>query len=193
MNGETKNHSILAIVSELALLLGIYTYFTGWVYSYYFFHSFDITLGSLDIPLYYFIVYSFSVYYSILGGIVFVVLGGLTWTLRRRPQVLYLFLILAFPIVFETARHEAFKTANQIRFAVNNDRTAVWLSDDALGKVDPDFVWANGNNRLRLLTETNTQVILFYQAPTLGNAVPFASVYQIDKSKVLLVRKNLAP
>ncbi len=46
-------------VQHTALILAIYCYFAGWVYTYHLFSHFGLTLSAIDIPVYYFFMYSY--------------------------------------------------------------------------------------------------------------------------------------
>lgn len=47
-------------LKTIALFAGIYCYFTGWTYAYYMLNHFGISHTSIEIPTYYFIIYSGS-------------------------------------------------------------------------------------------------------------------------------------
>lgn len=58
---STESGNLLSILRNVIFFIALYLYFIGWLYAYYVFSHFGISLDSVDIPFYYFFVYSYSV------------------------------------------------------------------------------------------------------------------------------------
>lgn len=122
----------LPTLKEAAFFAAVYLYFAGYVYIYYYYNSFGISLNALDIPIYYFFVYAFNVFVSLkrwgvwryaLGAqwAVILVIGILSvvtmivlrkWKLRVLVVAL---LILLFPMTFSFALKAGESDAANVR------------------------------------------------------------------------------
>src|SRR2546426_8070906 len=117
------------IVRTGLLILSIYAYFAGWLYAFYFFDHLGLSLNSIDIPAYYFFVYSYFLLpqqlslYVVLnflaGGVVLT--GLIAWHFWGRAH--WLFAIVAILIlsvlvpakIFASARAEGVYQARRLR------------------------------------------------------------------------------
>src|ERR1700722_16567066 len=114
----------LSFVRNIVFVFALYLYFAGWLHAYYFFLRFGISLNAVDIPAYYFFIYSYSVFGTGWGLliffliIVFLVLG-LKWEAKRAHIVLVIFILL-FPAVFYAARAAGQKDASKKRSGSSN-------------------------------------------------------------------------
>src|SRR4051812_28784413 len=71
-------------LAKLAIVVAFYLYFAGWVYASSMFSEFGISLGVTDIPAYYFIVYSYSVFFrSVWGWLVLLSIASCWYVLGR--------------------------------------------------------------------------------------------------------------
>lgn len=54
-------NTYLSNLRNVTFFIAVYLYLAGFVYQYYLYRHLGISLGSLDIPFYYFFVYSYTV------------------------------------------------------------------------------------------------------------------------------------
>ncbi len=104
------NRHTLAILRDLVFIIAIYFYFMGWAYAFYLFNHFGISLNSINIPFYYFFVYSYSVIMDFPAIIVAVVALIVIYLITScapiylRKWSLALLLIILFPTFFWIAK-----------------------------------------------------------------------------------------
>src|SRR5215469_13334165 len=62
--GSNRRHPapLLRVIQDAVLPLAIYLYFTGFMYVYSLYNDLGIGLGGVDIPVYYFFIYSTNVF-----------------------------------------------------------------------------------------------------------------------------------
>ena len=60
---ESGERDFLSTLKNTVFVIAVHLYFAGWIYNFYLYKHFGINLGSLNIPFYYFFVYSFTVIY----------------------------------------------------------------------------------------------------------------------------------
>ncbi len=182
--------SSLSALKDIIAPLAVYAYFGGWIYAYYFYSSFGVRLYSLDIPAYYFIAYSFSVFYTVLGFIFIAMTGAAAAGLSQRPVALALCFLVLFVGDFYVARREGINSAYDQRFSTNDhERVILTFKQGAENSNLVDLRSNNDANRLRLLTETKDRIILFYQPPKIGKSIPLLMVYDLSKSDLLQIKR----
>jgi hypothetical protein len=49
-----EQRNLLSTLRDISLICGVYLYFIGWTYEFYFFSHFGISLAAVEIPVYYF-------------------------------------------------------------------------------------------------------------------------------------------
>jgi hypothetical protein len=208
-NNETSGKSeTLAILRNATVIVAIYLYFTGWVYAYFVYQNhFGVSFSSLEIPVYYFFVYSYTVIdyaflllSSYLGSdpialpavLVFLALN-LVFILQSiqanaYKYVLILILISVFPLTFYLARNTAIDVAIKMRTGQARKIEFV-LKKDSRQTFPRNFLTANKKGNLRLLIQTKERFIVFHQPP--GLLLTSANVYDVPRSEVLLARVEI--
>ncbi len=188
-----ENHDLLAILRNVIFIIAVYFYFMGWTYAYYLFNHFGISLNSVDIPFYYFFVYSYSVITDILT-IITVVAAIIVFYLVTSFAPIYLkkwalalILIVLFPIFFSVAKERADKEALYKRMGFAKTITFVFKKD-AIKFYPKEFINANNRSKLKILTQTNDRYYVIYQPPGEGRAIPYGFTYDIARTDVLLAR-----
>jgi len=191
-----KPPTLFSMIRDVALLVGIYAYFSGWIYVFSYYRQFDVPLNHLDIPSYYFIVYAFSALYNFWGVLIvlFALLTLVFFARRERPHpiIVPLVLLLLFPILFRHASNEAVNDAYEDRFSSDNDRVVLSFRAETEKNYPSELVANNNANRLRFLTEGKDFVVVFYQPPGEGGATPLLLVYDISKQDLAGVKKLIA-
>jgi hypothetical protein len=150
--------SLLTALKEVSFFVAIYLYFTGFIYIYYFFDSFGISIRSVDTPVYYFFVYSYNVLTGIQEvswgavlkqrplwtsiGVIVVVAAILVFLRRTRSKQIILMaaLVVLFPIVFSLARATAKNDALGIRTGLSAKEITFVLKKEASGQTSPQLV-----------------------------------------------------
>ncbi|MGA2739747.1 MAG: hypothetical protein ABSG65_20185 [Bryobacteraceae bacterium] len=189
---------LLGAAAAALSVVGVYDYFTGWVYAYFYYKDFGVSLLSLDMPLQYFFTYSYTVVNTGRGATLIVVLLGAVYMYavkRLGISGLIGLLIVAFPLLFLAARSVShiesartrtlraipvrllFKNPEQARFAKAADKATASTSLS-----DPELLDVNKRGNLNLLLETRDRLIVFYQPSSLGGSMPEAYVFSLMRS-----------
>ena len=195
-------------IRDVLLIIGIFLFFTGWIYVYYYYDYFGISFSSVEVDYTSYIVYSFIVCssFSYIPLLVLLALAAAYYFwIKKSVFSTIICSILLFPGLFLLAQKAAFADAAKTRLAVSGMREIqfVFRSDaDVLGyKNTPDSL--GGLNRLvkndvpviknavkvpmRLLGENDNCFILLNQPPQLAGIpdLPVGCVYFINKKDVL--------
>lgn len=183
------------MVRNWIFIFAIYSYFTGWVYAYYLFSHFGLSLNAVEIPAYYFFMYAyfalppFSVVNVGLGvvigavAVVLLYLGGRQWFQWLTGVVL----LGLFPILFYVARGEAEREATRMRVDQPHPVTFV-LKKEVTALFPKELIKVNQEGRLRMLTETKDRFYVLYQPRGEEAEIPYAYAYGIAKSDIALAK-----
>jgi hypothetical protein len=117
-----EEKSTLTVYRDTAFLAAIYLYFSGWIYVYYYFNYFGISIRQIDIELYYLFIYSSNIfiYYKnqwIVVAIIFAILlifnllYGQRLSKPFKKAFMIAALILAFPIIYSISKDVAIAEA----------------------------------------------------------------------------------
>ena len=180
--------------SAVLLYLSIFAYFTGFVYAYYFYRHFGISITSTEIPVYYFFLYSFNIvpryWWAILLGIcAFAII--IAFVPFKRNKLLAVLVIVVMPFLcfaalfgfaVDTADSEAIRT----RTGITSDVIQLVFRSDAKNSYPPSLIKANDSHSLLLLTQTSDEIVVIRQPDVEGDEFPNANVFQISKDDVLL-------
>jgi hypothetical protein len=190
---------LLTILKDLAILVSVYLYFTGWVYHYYLFTHFGVSLSSLDIPIYYFFIYSQPVIYEnkiwyIFATVIFILILLLSKYVAKRitkdsteakKKELELskwgiisLLVFLLPLSFHLARRTAITRALSMRNGYAQKISFIF-KQDANGKYPEEFINANGSGKLRLLNQTKDRFFVFYQPKSEEPEMPYGYSYVV--------------
>src|ERR1035438_4908527 len=105
-----SNKFSIGDLRDLLIIGGSFFFFTGWIYIYYFYDYFGISLSLVSIDYSTFIVYSFVVmisYYGLpLAGVITLVLSYRLW-LKKYVTLMVLVALLLFPGLFVLAKSVA--------------------------------------------------------------------------------------
>lgn len=164
----------------------------GWTYAFYLFNHFGISLNSVDIPFYYFFVYSYSVISDISAIIAVVVTLIVIPLVTFAPMylkkwALTLILIVLFPIFFGIAKEKASTDALYIRMGYAKKVIFVFKKD-TIKFYPKEFLNANNQGNLKILTQTNDRFYVIYQPQGEGKAIPCGYTYDISRSDILLAK-----
>ena len=184
------------VLRDVAIIVGAYLYFTGWLYAYYFFEGFGVALNIVDIPVYYFFIYSYNVLMSFWGVVVVVAAGiAAIVTAQYGPRwAVAAMLVLAFPSLFYVARNQAtvdargarLKDARRIVFQLKNEES-----------FPAAFRNHNDGLELKLLVQTKERYLVFRQSTEDRRSgiphddLPIGYTYDVRKEDVSLATIRL--
>jgi hypothetical protein len=181
----------LATLKKSVFFIAVYLYFIGWLYAYYIFDCFGISLNSVDIPFYFFIVYSFTV--IALNKLWFILMLGCLFAMNfikssvTQKTILTLFLVVLFPVLFYLTYESAKKEAIQIRLGDAKIISFIF-SDNAVSHYPQEFINNNANENLMLFAQTKDYFYVFSQKRGDNRIpeIPRGNIYVIPKTNILL-------
>jgi hypothetical protein len=184
--GRSLERSLISLAKLLAFP-ALYLFFTGFLYAYYYFASFGISLRNVDSSFNSYLVYSLSVFFQhAFVTLLLLVFFGVLVVRFRRTSILLCFLLLLFPVLFMLARATGEGRAIALRNGTIGHRVRVLLKEPE--KYSAGFVAIAQSNELILVTETEKQFYVmlqkYPQQPV--HILPFASVYEISKDSIAL-------
>jgi hypothetical protein len=198
---RNENHDLLSLLRNVIFIIAVYIYFVGWIYAFYLFEHFGIALNSVDIPFYYFFVYAYSVIITnpiaviIIICVTMVIFYSVTYlctSIYSKGSLLVPVLIILFPIFFFLAKESANKSHMDIR--MGNAKTIKFVFKKDAHKIFPkEFIDANTNGSLKILTETDNRFYVFYQ-PDIEEEekeVPYGYTFGISKTDILLAKIDI--
>lgn len=99
MEGDSEAKSTFKLAAELFGIVAIYLYFGGWVYASDILSNFGLSIGISELPVYYFIVYAYSVFFpSVWGWLLLLAIGSSWYALARVRFVKWAEIIVALAI-----------------------------------------------------------------------------------------------
>ena len=185
--------SEITSVRFLLGILAIYTYFAGWLYAFYLFRHFGIALHTIDLPLQYFYVYSYTVFADWLGILILstvVAVGYLLALLGWGKWLTIPLLILLIPVVVAKASSMAEVQALRIRRGEDSKPILLTLK----GGLDSIRLGAaNQEGRLRLLGRSKEDLYVFFQPRPGDNEPEWPSgfVYRLRSAEVSITEIRL--
>ena len=186
-NGEDPS-TTFATLRNIILGVAIYLYFTGFVYTYYFNDAFGISLLSLNIPVYYFFLYSYTVirhYYLLLSVLTILSASLVLYGMHRRilRVALCLILIGLFPALSWLAWRTSLARVHAVRSGIGTKQIVIHLKagETAYPK---DFRSDNATGRLRLLQETSDGLYVLSQAAPPRTPLPMGHAYRVAKEDI---------
>ena len=186
---KSKNPFLTAL-KEVTFFVAIYLYFTGFIYSYFFYEHFGIPLRVVDVPVYYIFVHSYNLIWNlweirwtaliakeslwgwlILSYFVLLLASIRKWT---RHFLYIVLLLLLFPFLYSLARETALIEAGKIRRGEAVKQVTLVFKADAEIKKLKELSAASPQpsptptpadiDSLKLFTQTNERTRLQIQA-----------------------------
>ena len=196
------------VFKVLLILLSIYLYFTGFLYSYYLFGHFGISTQELNIPVYQFFVYSFPVLtgkgaisYIIILLIILCMIGLYYLILINIRKNLCTFLLLLiilalFPILDWLSLNKSITIANDYKNSQYGKRVIFTFKKTDKENYPKNFLEHNKKGNLILLTESKDRFYVILPSIERKRATiddqeeiaekTVALLYNVPKSQVLL-------
>jgi hypothetical protein len=181
-------------LAELAVVIAFYLYFAGWVYASDMFAEFGISLGVTDIPAYYFIVYSYGVFFrSPVGWLVLLVVATCWFVLGRIPiprvaeWLLAIMLVtIPFPVIRMIAARRAVSDAAYVRDG--HAKTLQFsIRAEKREKYTAESVTTLEHTKYRLILQTKDRYFVFVQPPDEAKILPAAKVYDLPTEDLIAV------
>ena len=185
---DDKKSDFVSVVSTAVLILGIYSYFFGWTYAYYLFDHFGISITAIEVPVYYFFVYSYAVIGEGWAGAISVSVGIVVYGLWTRfPKVAVLIVIILLLVGFHIAQEKGITRAREIR--AGQAKTITFLIKKQAEELLPkEFLTANKNHALKLIVHTPERFYVLHQPYGEENAIPYGYTYLLSKEDVIAAR-----
>ena len=185
---------LLSTIRNTSLVISVYLYFVGWLYAYYLFLEFGVSLHTVEIPVYYFFVYAYSVLLQARIGfrLVLVTILLIVIFVRVLPSKLAVGMICValFPAMFYAAERAAREDATYKR--QGNAKTIRFIIKPQAAKAYPAaFRQLNCEHKLRLLVLTKDRYFVFHQPPGEKEELPYATTYDISRSDVVLAEIDI--
>lgn len=190
--GETPG--LLSASTGLMAIVGVYLYFTGYIFSFFYYKAFGVPMESLDLSSQYFLIMAFTVFRTMRGLVLFAALVGIAFgyaTGKIRMGLLLVVLIGAFPALFFMSYHvarvvaveERSKPESYIQFQFKKPESAMVASPSGDAGSTDELMTLSKSGELHTLSETKDRIVVFYQPPSLiPNEVPAVEVYTLLRS-----------
>ncbi|MGF6986562.1 hypothetical protein QFZ99_006103 [Paraburkholderia atlantica] len=202
----TNRRELSAYLTGSAVLFAAYFYFIAWIHLYFYYRELGISLMSLDIPIYYFIVYAYSAidrssidtYLLVLAAVFAFSILDRSWSVDRIPFVdiahrvlLTGFLLLLFIFGYALARTQGLRQANDARLGKILYPVHLAFKDVSRSPVFAEIIVADRNFELSLITETKDNVYILRE-PTAKSAVsPIAFTYTLARKDLSYIKVDL--
>lgn len=194
-NRHLEITNLFSVLKNLILIVAVYLYFTGWIYLYRLYDHFGISFGSIDIPFYYFFIYSYSVisdWVALTIIIITIILIYLFISLRPRKLIPFLILIsillLFFRVSYYLSEGCAYQKAKLIRQGYDAKKITFIFKSEAKKGFPSEFLNANCKGKLRLITHTKDKFYVVHQLLGREEEIPYGHTYEISKNDVLLAK-----
>lgn len=208
--GLTETGKIsLGDLRDILIIAGVFLFFTGWIYNYYFYDYFGISISLVSVDYATYIVYSFVVLVSYYGlpllALIALILLYTKW-LKKYFTLITVIVLLLFPGLYMLAKKVANDKAVELRTVRNSMRQISFVFKDDAGylcyKFNNDSL--PGNNllvkhdlgilkntgfpgQLYLLGQNQEYFFVLYQPPPTPEikGLPLGNIYFVDKKEVL--------
>jgi hypothetical protein len=192
---DSKN--LLSLSRNLILFAAIYLYFIGWVHVHFFYSDFGISINSLDIPFYYFFIYSYAAFYYVFASIwgflsllvIAIIIIALARIIKKIPEsitkcVILVCLIVLFSTFFAMSKISGPREASDMRISKDNKKVTLVFKKDIAEQLPREFIEANESGNLKLLTQTKNRFYIFCQKPPEEGGLH--TTYEISKADLYL-------
>lgn len=201
---QQEMKDMLYLIRNAVIIVAIYLYFIGWVYINSMYRVFSIDLHSLDIPIHYFFVYSSYALGQMLSSrcgylLVFLIFAVTYALLFLKPElwkepvtkliVLGMHIASFLPLYYMSKQcggDVAKAKMNEPFVAVN----FTFREHVQQRLVSSEFIEANKNNELILITQTKNRIYVFRQQGDVCEQ-PVIQTYDISKEDVYLTTIEL--
>jgi hypothetical protein len=196
-NNTSGNLTPLSRIRDLAFFFAAYLYFIGFVFQHYLYAHFGIPVVSLQIPFYYFFVFSYTVITKHAALTILIVFSAIVIEVVKelldlnpfwRFLITTLFLSVLFPAAFGMAKRTGEGFAEEMRMGQYVKPITFVLRSGAADAYPQPFTCANKNKELRLLAETEDSFYVLDQSEGTEQEVPSGFTYVVRREDVRLAR-----
>ena len=178
--------------SNLILIIAVYLYFMGWVYIYFLFTHFGISMITLDIPFHYIFLYSISVVNDwktilVIIGAILLLCFAFKSKSKFKALIMCSSLVFLFFVFFYISKSIAIDEATRIRTGFSK-RIILTLKRNSETKYPGMFLKANKEGKLKLLFQTKDNYFVIYQVAGEKECIPFGYTFDIPRADILLVK-----
>ncbi|MGF6870621.1 hypothetical protein [Paraburkholderia sp. MM5477-R1] len=204
---ESDNKSdFSAYLTGSALLFGAYFYFISWMHLYFYYRELGISLMSLDIPIYYFLVYSYSAinvpskttYIIVFLVILFFTILDRRWSWDKKSLVIEIFhrvlltgfILLVFIFGYMIARGQGLDQAREARRG--GLRTVhIVFKKEALTNLPDEIASSDREFAMKYITETKDNLYVLVQPGIHLDPRPIGYTYIIPRKGLAYVKIDL--
>ena len=212
------SNTFLALLSTVIPMIAGYSYFAGWMYLYFFYDAFGVSLLTLDFPFHFYLIYSFTIlpplYYLIIFSVVlfvfFIVFKVLHVAQKLASSAIGLFftrnelhlnaysrwfisilLVTIFAGVAELMRSIALARADEVRKGEVLKYVKLTFKKDATVSYPEKLISAAKDGALMKLVQTKDRIFVILQPGQNDKLLGSASSYSVALSDLALVDVKL--
>jgi hypothetical protein len=185
-----EKQDLVVIIRNNILIFAIYLYFAGWTFAYKYYADLGIQITSLDVPVYYFFIYSFSALkYGVFLLLLFFV-GIYYYYLNHNQKAVIIVLIALLPLIYILSWHSATTSAMSFRRdavtsykSVNilvNDKSTIYQFDN--------FSSLNASGKLKIITSNKDYCYLLYQPKGDNRALPEGYTFKVSTKNIIMTK-----
>lgn len=199
ISGNGDRETIAKQLPATIFLLSVCLYFAGWMYAFYLYRHFGISLRVVDPPVYYIFVYAYSVLsFNVPAFILSALFVTVVMGLQLRPATPLLQLILGLLVVgsFPLAQFMSYRAAENTALGMRQGYgvrsvTVTFMSDSTKSRLHPAFVSANDSEELRLFAQTADAYLFLVQPEAPTGDLPIGQLVLVPKTAIASVALNV--
>lgn len=178
----------LGLVTQVVALIAFYLYFAGWVYENEVLYWFGLSDLSTQTPVYFYIVYSYTVFFTTWHGWLLILSIAAVWySIARTPRssvsivVVILLATVPFPLIRSLALSRAKARISWLR---SGHAPPVTMIKSKAAELDypPELSAASDEGRLWLAQRTEQRYYIFIQNAGESLQLPDAKLYSLPVS-----------
>ncbi len=192
-SGAEAKQEIMSIAKNVIFLVAIYAYFIGWVYAYFLFGHFGIPLASVEIPFYFFFVYSYQVIANWWAVLILIAILRLIYVFAvasYHPTIVAAILMAVLPAAFHTSMSTANREARLMRLGAAKTISFVFAGEVG-SRLSKEFLEANKNQDLKLITQTPDRFFVLHQPLGKDPEIPYGFTYILSTDDTVLAKVEM--
>lgn len=190
--------ALLSLLKDALVPLGIYAYFTGFIYIYYFYNRLGISLSAVDVPFYYFFLFSFNVlrahFFAVMASVL-AVIGAFTLAAKWRYGNVSVLVVLVGQLFFLQWLATITVAADVIKLRTRRDeypRVSFDFKTPAGIQYPTSLLQANADRTLKIVLETKDRYYVLDQPFDESDGMLYeGTVYSVAKADVIVTQIHL--
>jgi len=184
-NSGINRMTAIQTIRNLTFIIAIYAYFAGFIYIYFLYENFGINIRLLNIPIYFYFVYSFNVVMTNIPVMIILFFLILLMTFLSKigkcKTLLIAFLVLLLPFFFFISKNSADNATDKMRNGYDLKTIKLSFTDENV--YEKRFIQMNKQGALKLLLKTTTDyyILLQRKGSALVAELPTGYVHIIPK------------